>query len=75
MPGLDCVIVIFAVSMGGLFAGWFTPTEAGGIGAAAVLVLTVLERKLKFDGILNDSSHDGGGCCFWEIYVIKQIAF
>lgn len=53
MPGLDCVIVIFAVSMGGLFAGWFTPTEAGGIGAAAVLVLTVLERKLKFDGILK----------------------
>ena len=51
--GLWEITVIFIVSMGGLFAGWFTPTEAGGIGAAAVLVLTVLERKLKWDGILK----------------------
>ncbi len=26
------VIVIFLAVMGGLFAGWFTPTEAGGVG-------------------------------------------
>ncbi len=51
--GLWEIMVIFIVSMGGLFAGWFTPTEAGGIGAAAVLLLTVLEKKLKWVGILN----------------------
>ncbi|UOE92702.1 TRAP transporter large permease [Alkalihalobacillus sp. LMS39] len=49
--GLWEVIVIFALSMGGLFAGWFTPTEAGAIGAGGVLLLTVLTRKLSWDGL------------------------
>jgi len=47
------IAVIFVVSMGGLFAGWFTPAEAGGVGAAAVLVLTVLEGRLKWSGIVK----------------------
>ncbi len=51
--GLWEIAVIFIISMGGLFAGWFTPTEAGGIGAAAVLLLTVLEGKLKWEGIVK----------------------
>lgn len=51
--GLWEIAVIFVVSMGGLFAGWFTPTEAGGVGAAAVLVLTVLEGRLKWSGIVK----------------------
>lgn len=42
------VLIIFIISLGGLFAGWFTPTEAGGVGAAGVLVLTLLPRHLRF---------------------------
>ena len=30
------VLIVFGIAVGGLFAGWFTPTEAGGIGAAGV---------------------------------------
>lgn len=51
--GLWEVGVIFALSMGGLFAGWFTPTEAGAVGAGGVLVLTLLTRKLSWDGLKN----------------------
>ncbi|KHF38520.1 TRAP transporter large permease [Halalkalibacter okhensis] len=49
--GLWEVSVIFALSMGGLFAGWFTPTEAGAIGAGGVLVLTLLTKKLSWEGL------------------------
>ncbi len=49
--GLWEVIVVFLLSLGGMFAGWFTPSEAGSIGAAGVLVITVLEGSLKWDGI------------------------
>ncbi len=48
--GLWEVMVIFSISLGGLFAGWFTPTEAGAVGAFGVLVLTTLERRLRWEG-------------------------
>lgn len=48
--GLGEVLVVFAVSMGGLFAGWFTPTEAGAVGAAGVLVVALLKRSITREG-------------------------
>ena len=42
------VIFVFIVSLGGLFAGWFTPTEAGGIGAAGVLIVTLIDRSMNW---------------------------
>lgn len=45
--GLIEVIIIFLVAIGGLFAGWFTPTEAGAIGAFALLVVGVVERRIN----------------------------
>src|SRR5699024_10978687 len=51
--GLWEVFAIFILSLGGLFAGWFTPTEAGAVGAAGVLVLTLLTKQLSWKGIKN----------------------
>lgn len=48
--GLIEVIFTFCVSLGGLFAGWFTPTEAGAVGTASILLVTVLRRQLNWDG-------------------------
>lgn len=44
--GLIEVMVIFAISLGGLFAGWFTPTEAGAVGVAGVMLVTVVQKRL-----------------------------
>ncbi|MCR4400311.1 MAG: TRAP transporter large permease [Syntrophomonadaceae bacterium] len=44
--GLWEVLVVFALSVGGLFAGWFTPTEAGAVGAGGVLAVTLLGRSM-----------------------------
>ncbi|NLL19423.1 MAG: TRAP transporter large permease [Clostridia bacterium] len=46
--GLIEVVIVFCLSIGGLFAGWFTPTEAGAVGAGGVLAVTVLRGKLKW---------------------------
>lgn len=48
--GLLEVILIFLISLGGLFAGWFTPTEAGAVGAGSVLLITILRRQLNWEG-------------------------
>ena len=39
---------VFCLSLGGLFLGWFTATEAGAIGAISLLVITLIEKKMNF---------------------------
>ena len=42
------VVVLFLLILGGIFFGWFTPTEAGGIGAVGALTFAVGRRKLSW---------------------------
>lgn len=46
------IIIIFLIVLGGLFLGWFTPTEAGAVGAAAVLIASLIKRKLTWKAFL-----------------------
>ncbi len=48
--GLGEVLVVFSLSIGGLFAGWFTPTEAGAVGAAGILGVALIRRSLSWEG-------------------------
>ncbi len=50
LPGVIWPIIIFILIIGGLMTGLFTPTEAGSIGAFAVLLLCVLKKELNFEG-------------------------
>ena len=40
------VIVLFVLIIGGLYAGIFTPTEAGGMGAFGALAISLVRRQL-----------------------------
>ena len=42
------LIVGFLLVMGGLYLGFFTPTEAGGMGAFFLFVVTLFKRKLNW---------------------------
>lgn len=48
--GLIEVIFVFLISLGGLFRGWFTPTEAGAVGVASLLFITLIRRQIKWEG-------------------------
>jgi C4-dicarboxylate transporter DctM subunit len=48
LPDVLWPIVIFLVLIGGLMNGFFTPTEAGSIGAFAVILLCAAKRDLTF---------------------------
>lgn len=43
------VIVLFALVMGGIILGWFTPTEAGAIGAFGAIIIAVARRRLTWE--------------------------
>jgi len=48
LPQVAVVIGVFLLMIIGLLKGFFTPTEAGGIGVAAVLAMVIIGRQLTF---------------------------
>jgi C4-dicarboxylate transporter, DctM subunit len=53
LPEVIWVVIIFALVIGGILKGFFTPTEAGSVGTFLVLVLTFGKGDLKFKGFLK----------------------
>jgi tripartite ATP-independent transporter DctM subunit len=47
LGGVWPFLVLFGVIFGGLYFGWFTPTEAGGIGAGGALIAALIQRRLS----------------------------
>jgi tripartite ATP-independent transporter DctM subunit len=46
-------LVIFAIVIGGLMGGLFTPTEAGAVGSISVVCLTMLKKDLNWKGFFK----------------------
>ena len=42
--------MLIAFVLSGLIIGWFTPTEAGAVGAFGAIVLCTIRRRLKWEG-------------------------
>jgi tripartite ATP-independent transporter DctM subunit len=53
LPEVVWPVLIFALMVGGLMAGVFTPTESGSIGALAVLALTLFKKDLNFKNLVK----------------------
>jgi C4-dicarboxylate transporter, DctM subunit len=47
--GMGEVVIVFTLVMGGMFLGWFTPTEAAGIGVFGVLLASLVRRQLTWE--------------------------
>jgi tripartite ATP-independent transporter DctM subunit len=53
LKGVWATLLLFAVVIGGMYIGVFTPTEGGGIGAFGAFVIGVARRRLDWHGILS----------------------
>jgi len=53
------VIALFMLIMGGLYRGIFTPTEAGAVGASAVLGISLLNRSMTWRNIISSLLETG----------------
>ena len=45
------ILTLFVLVIGGLYTGWFTPTEAAGVGAFGAFVITIVKRKLTWQNL------------------------
>lgn len=53
LTGIVEAIAIFFLVIGGLYAGIFTPTEAGAVGVFFALVVTIPTRRLTWKGLVT----------------------
>ena len=44
------IIVLILLVLGGLILGWFTPTEAGAVGAFGAIVISLIRKRLSMKG-------------------------
>ncbi|MFQ6078558.1 MAG: TRAP transporter large permease, partial [Thermodesulfobacteriota bacterium] len=46
--GIIETMILFVLAIGGLFLGWFSPTQAGAIGAGGALIIGLARRQLSW---------------------------
>jgi tripartite ATP-independent transporter DctM subunit len=53
LRGVWETLLIFIFVMGGIYGGFFTPTEAGAIGATVLFLVTIIKGKLSRDALFT----------------------
>ena len=46
LKGVWETVIIFFLVIGGIYIGWFTPTEAAGVGATLIFLMAIWKKKL-----------------------------
>ena len=59
LKGVFPIVTIFAIVIGGLYTGIFTPTEAAGVGVVGVFIITLLMRRMTWRKF-KESADDAG---------------
>ena len=57
--GIWETLLVFFLTIGGLYLGYLNPTEAGGIGAISLLIIAVLKRALSWKDFVNSLFETG----------------
>ena len=54
------IVALVVLILGGLYSGFFTPTEAGGVGAFGAMIIALLRRKLNASRMWQVLCETGG---------------
>ncbi len=73
--GVFEALIIFALVMGGIFLGIFTPTEAAATGAFFTLSLAIVRRQLSWDGFLKSIASTTRISCMVMVIVAGATVF
>ena len=69
LTGIVEAFLLFLLAIGGLFLGWFSPTQAGAIGAGGALVIGLTRRQLSWETFI-EACKDGLRTSCMVIFII-----
>jgi tripartite ATP-independent transporter DctM subunit len=75
LRGMWETLVLFVAVMGGMFYGFFTPTEGAAIGAAGTILITVLKRNLSFKMLVQSLKETLRTSCMVMIIIAGAVVF
>ncbi len=70
IPEVLIVMFIFALVIGGILGGFFTPTEAGSVGTFLVLGLSFLRRDMDVKGYIKSASESIRTACMVIMLIV-----
>ncbi|MCP4664873.1 MAG: TRAP transporter large permease [Deltaproteobacteria bacterium] len=68
-------LLIFALVMGGIFFGIFTPTEAAAAGAFLTIIIALLRRQLTWEGFVKSLADTTRISCMVMVIVTGAVIF
>ena len=75
LSGVTETLLLFLLVMGGLFRGFFTPTEAGAIGVGGAIILGLVRRRLTWRGFSQAVTESTRISCMVLVIVSGAIMF
>ncbi|MGD9074590.1 MAG: TRAP transporter large permease [Desulfobacteraceae bacterium] len=75
LTGVIEALAIFVLVIGGLYAGVFTPTEAGAAGVILTLIVTLPTRRLSWQGVINSMKDSLKISCMAFVLVTGALIF
>lgn len=73
--GILETLLLFALVMGGIFFGLFTPTEAAAIGAFMTLLIAIIRRQLHWKGFIQSLADTTKISCMIMVIVTGAVIF
>jgi C4-dicarboxylate transporter, DctM subunit len=75
LTGVVEMLVIFLLVIGGLFAGWFSPTQAAAAGVAITILVSLVRRQLTWSGFIFAVKDALNISCMVMVIVAGAIVF
>ncbi len=75
LGGVAEILALFILVMGGMFKGFFTPTEAAAVGAFSSIVLAVFRRRLTFHALFQSLRDTVRTSCMVLVIVVGAVIF
>jgi tripartite ATP-independent transporter DctM subunit len=75
LSGVIETFLLFILIMGGLFIGFFTPTEAAGIGAFGTIIIALLGRHLSWQNFIRSLNETTRISCMIMVIVAGATVF
>jgi tripartite ATP-independent transporter DctM subunit len=73
--GIVEALLLFVLAIGGLMLGWFSPTQAGAIGAGGALAIGLARRKLSWKGFVEAGREGLATSCMVMFIIAGAIVF